>query len=679
VVSKLEAGRLPGGQTGLCFRMLANQGDHPFAALMELLRPYALQSGLKPEEIVKITNELEESPQSLSRHLRTIGERGTNGKAVVLFLDQLEEWFPKDEPTQRTPAQDFLSAVYQAAQEEVLWVLATIRSDQLHHCHNHPDMLELLREEGHYPLGTIEPFMLWDMIKKPARCAGLTITDQLVSTLIQEMMNNRGSLPLLAFVLQELYLNRSPKGELSEAVYQKLGGVSGAIAKHAATVEAKIQQQLGEKAGALWPTLFRSLVVVDADGLPSRRRPLRSELNPELAELLDVLIDERLLYSEGKESSTVSLSHEKLLEAWPSLQGYVTTNKKHLMDHTLLKVRAQKWKDLGKSWYRGLASGREDKDYQRAGVMLTPLTNDYLQVSRQFREVRKWLIVFLAFGSLCMVGYVSFDRWVQSQRHEGLETTEVAKFFLTRVGIGVGIDLLSPQLVTIKAGSTFTRGDDSGDGEEDGQPAHEVRFSKPFAIGKHEVTFREYDLFTWDTLREKEKLPDDSRWGRGQRPVIYVTWQEARDYATWLSEQTGQEYRLPTEAEWEYAARSGGKKEKWAGISKAAQLRDYAVYSDNSDHKTAKVGSKLPNGLRLYDMSGNVAEWVEDCWHKDYTDAPKDGAAWLESGGVDCNERVVRGGPWNAKPVFLRTSFRDRAIPDIRGDILGFRLAQDIP
>lgn len=164
---------------------------------------------------------------------------------------------------------------------------------------------------------------------------------------------------------------------------------------------------------------------------------------------MKVLIDERLLYSE-KEGGTVSLSHEKLLEAWPALQRYVTTNKKQLLDHTLLKVRAQQWETAGKSRLRGLASAREAKDFQRAEVTRTPMTDEYLQVSHQFRTWRNWIVGLLGFICTILGGYASLDQWVQAQGHEGLESGMVAKFLLTRVGHRVGIDLLSPRWFVLR-------------------------------------------------------------------------------------------------------------------------------------------------------------------------------------------------------------------------------------
>jgi formylglycine-generating enzyme required for sulfatase activity len=160
--------------------------------------------------------------------------------------------------------------------------------------------------------------------------------------------------------------------------------------------------------------------------------------------------------------------------------------------------------------------------------------------------------------------------------------------------------------------------------------------------------------------------------------VINVSWDDAKAYADWLSRQTGKRYRLPTESEWEYAAGSGAKQEVWAGISEESQLGEYAVFSKNSGNRTAEVGGKRPNGFGLYDMSGNVWEWVEDCWHDNYTDAPNDGSAWLEKQGGDCDVRVLRGGSWVNAAAKLRASFRDRYQAVNRSSLLGFRLAQDI-
>jgi formylglycine-generating enzyme required for sulfatase activity len=144
-----------------------------------------------------------------------------------------------------------------------------------------------------------------------------------------------------------------------------------------------------------------------------------------------------------------------------------------------------------------------------------------------------------------------------------------------------------------------------------------------------------------------------------------------------LSKQTGKRYRLPSEAEWEYAARSGGKDEVWAGTSDEKQLGEYAVVNKGQTEPVDERRRK-PNRLGLYDMSGNVWEWVEDCWHRNYEDAPADGRPWREENGGDCGQRVLRGGSWYNLPEYLRASYRTKYYAGNRGNDIGFRLAQDL-
>ena len=222
----------------------------------------------------------------------------------------------------------------------------------------------------------------------------------------------------------------------------------------------------------------------------------------------------------------------------------------------------------------------------------------------------------------------------------------------------------SLDLVKVPGGS-FQMGSDSGDIDE--KPVHRVNI-KAFKLMSKEVTFAQYDVYAKATGK---KLPHDRNWGRADRPVIFVNWQDAKDFAKWLSKQTGKDFRLPTEAEWEYACRSGGKDQKYCGGSNESSL---AWYKGNSGSATNKVGQKPPNGLGLYDMSGNVWEWTEDCWNGSYKDASMNGAAWLVG---DCSKRVLRGGAWSSDPNNLRSANRSKFDATYQGIDDGFRLVQD--
>ena len=232
-----------------------------------------------------------------------------------------------------------------------------------------------------------------------------------------------------------------------------------------------------------------------------------------------------------------------------------------------------------------------------------------------------------------------------------------------------------PEMIVVPAGS-FKMGDVQGGGDKEEVPMHTVTIQKPFSVGRYEVTFDEYDQFAKATNR---KPPNDEGWGRGRRPVINVSWEDANAYIKWLSEQTGKRYRLPTEAEWEYAARAGKETEYWWGNVLIKGMANCAGCGSQWDNKqTGPVGSFKPNSFGLYDTAGNVWEWVEDCYHENYNGAPEDGSAWKEAGGGNCGQRVVRGGSWNLTPELLRSSNRTGFTADSWSYSLGFRLAQDI-
>jgi hypothetical protein len=231
------------------------------------------------------------------------------------------------------------------------------------------------------------------------------------------------------------------------------------------------------------------------------------------------------------------------------------------------------------------------------------------------------------------------------------------------------IDKIAPRVdVVYPKSNTYQMG--SNDGYYDYEkPVHQITFDYDFAIAKYPVTFEEYDLYCEVTGAKK---PDDRGWGRGKRPVINVSWHDANDYCKWLSEQTGDNYRLPTEAEWEYACRAGTDT-KWSFGDDEKELEKYAWYDKNSNSKTHLVGEKKENPWGLYDMHGNVWEWCLDDWVDNYEDTPRDGKAYENKKLIN---KVQRGGSWDNSARYTRSAYRSVSSPSIRYVYVGFRVAK---
>jgi formylglycine-generating enzyme required for sulfatase activity len=225
-----------------------------------------------------------------------------------------------------------------------------------------------------------------------------------------------------------------------------------------------------------------------------------------------------------------------------------------------------------------------------------------------------------------------------------------------------------PEMVSVPAGS-FTMGAklDYAD------PAHRVTIATNFAIGRFEATFDE-----WGRCVDEggcKTRPDDRGWGRGQRPVINVSWLDAKAFAAWLTQKTGYKYRLPTEAEWEYAARAGTGTTYWWGADIGSGRANCQNCNTGQGRMTLPVGSFKPNAFGLYDTSGNVAEWVEDCWHDDYHAAPTDGSAWNQP---QCQLHVLRGGAFDSDATYVSSASRFRYDYDVPYSANGFRVVREL-
>ena len=233
-----------------------------------------------------------------------------------------------------------------------------------------------------------------------------------------------------------------------------------------------------------------------------------------------------------------------------------------------------------------------------------------------------------------------------------------------------------PQMVVVPAGA-FRMGCVSGQGcQDEEKPVHRVTIAAPFAVGVYEVTFAE-----WDTCVEAGGCggyrSDDAGWGRGRRPVVNVSWKDAQAYVAWLTRESGGQYRLLSEAEWEYVARAGSETAYHWGDKIGRNRADCDGCGSRWDNeRTAPVGSFRANAFGLHDVHGNVWEWVEDCRNVGYAGAPADGTAWEQG---SCHRRVVRGGSWVNFPWDLRSANRSGGTSGYRNSIIGFRVARSLP
>jgi formylglycine-generating enzyme required for sulfatase activity len=637
-------------------------GDNALMALAVQLAP-KVGKGVQPRELAA---ELTAHPDRLGDYVNLALHGRPDWAELLLFIDQFEELFTLVASRHQGP---FIALLVAAAKTPRVRLVATLRADFYEACLQWPELAELL-QAGHYPLAAPGPATLHEMVVGPAKRAGLAFEDGLVARILEDTGTEPGALALMACALAELY-DRRRNGTLTHAAYDSFDGVQGVIRKRAGATYEK----LDDGAKASFDRVFNALVEVDpASGTPTRKRARRSDFEklPAALKFIDAFTQARLLVCS---EDVVEVAHEKLFTAWKTLSDWIETHREQLKAGQDLEEAAQEWQAIGKPW-SGLASGARLKRYCQA-INPSGLAGRFLHASQRRLWIQRGLTGFSASLALAvLVGAV----WLYAN---GLTMKHGTSMLLAAVGL---YPVAEPEMVEIPAGE-FWMGSSDDDKEADNseKPRHKVTIVKPFAIGKYEVTFDEYDQFAYATGRP---LPADQGWGRGRRPVINVSWEDAVAYAEWLSKMTGKRYRLPSEAEWEYAVR-GGSETTWFWGDDLKQACQYANVADQSFRQagyageifdcddrhpeTAEVGSFKANGFGLYDMLGNVWEWVQDAWHNSYEGAPDDGSVWeVEKGG----SRVVRGGSWYSRPHGVRGAARYGELPRARHDNRGFRLAR---
>jgi formylglycine-generating enzyme required for sulfatase activity len=373
---------------------------------------------------------------------------------------------------------------------------------------------------------------------------------------------------------------------------------------------------------------------------------------------------------------------------WPTLTDWIKIDRHFHSWLRQLKPRIEEWhKDpdddgpllrgnpllAAEAWLanRGDELNEDERSFIKASIAQR---DESLRNMERHRRLARRFIEVVATSIILLMGLGGFHLWVVNNNRN-------ATWEMGWRGAQMHAWLLfhkppEPMMAYIPGGS-FKMGSPSNEGGAVEHPQHTVRLSG-FAISKYDITFEQYDLFAAATLRE---MPSDRGWGRGNRPVVNVSWEDANDYIKWLNQKTGKHYRLPSEAEWEYAARAGTTTTYWWGNERDKRDGDRPHCNGCSSKfdgvKTAPVGSFDPNPWNLYDMAGNVWQWTADCWHESYVHAPNDGQIWTDESGGTCDSRVVRGGSWTGNPLDRRAAERLNVGKSGTESDLGFRLARD--
>jgi formylglycine-generating enzyme required for sulfatase activity len=664
----------------LCFKP-GERGGNPFLAMA-----FAFKSalGITDQTEQELARALRVDPAVAQNNLTELLTRHPSATELLLVIDQFEELFTQSQADER---QDFLNLLDHIAGQPRVRVIVTLRADFYAQAVEASTLAKRLRRDrGTFPLEPPSMSAINQMIIRPAEAAGLELQDGLAQCLLDDAGEGPGAMALIAFTLHQLYQQNKDSGFLSIEAYEHFGGVQSAVQKRA---ESALQGLHIDLETAL-PLLFVNLVEVNEQGVATRRRAPQSRLTGDAKTAAEALTEARLLVTGKGENDqpTLEVAHETVLASWERLRQWIHDHAESLRARRDLERVAIEWDNSGRH-RSALRTGKLLQRYLSAAEPRTITADNYLEACKRHRmgiRTGLTLLGLLAISTFYILFHANKSQY---------PPTFAAKPLFVQWGLWPAP---RPVMMTIPAGE-FEMGDLSGAGQIDERPVHTVRFAKAFELGKYEVTFDEYDLFAAATGRDK---PADQGWGRGKRPVINVSWKDATAYAQWLSKRTGLNYRLPSEAEWEYAARATTKTLRYWSESSEEGKDAACTYGNVFDAKneprlkltytlswepfncadefpfTAPVGQFVANDWGLHDMLGNVWEWNQDCYTDTYEGAPADGTPWETAEDTDCSVGVLRGGSWINDPRGVRSANRYWVAPDSRGSDIGFRLARTL-
>jgi formylglycine-generating enzyme required for sulfatase activity len=616
---------------------------------------------------------------------------------LTLLVDQFEEvWSQCDSAAERKA---FIDALLHAASVKAgpVAVIITMRSDFLGQSQRHPELNALITRQA-VLIPALSAEGLRAAIAEPAQRAGYPLDEKVIGALLEETLGREAVLPLLQFALSGIWQGMAAGVDPRETL-NRLGGVGGALASEA----EKVYGQLNPDERAIARRAFTAMVQLGEGAEDTRRRvslrDISGQDSPErIRHVLERFADrERRLVTLGGDEPdkgdtadvVAEVTHEALFSHWGTLRQWLDDGREDIRLMRRLEPQVEAWFKSGKA--RGLLWRPPDlsllEDYhQRHAADMTPDQIRFLKASQaeiRREKSRGRLLVGGVIGALTLVAGASLGTasFFAFATRYGLDVAQASHALKIRYGLIPASPSctegapLSPDQVALPCmkpipSGNFTMG--SNDGSEDERPPHPVTFPRPFTMNETEVTFAQYDAFAEAVALTP---PPDNGWGRRERPVVNVSWRDAEEYAQWLGAVSGEDCALPTEAEWEYAARAGTTTAySWGDEIGENNANCAGCGSEWDGEQTAPVGSFDPNPWGLYDLHGNVFEWVRDCWHDDYLGAPNDGSAWLEDNGGDCGRRVLRDGSWLDSPDGLRAAARGYFNPGSRFGNIGFRV-----
>ncbi len=651
---------------------------------------------------------LSEALEAEGRKLREAA--GRPDATILISVDQAEELARADGDSGDALAGYLHTALNLTASR---WQLAfTTRTDSFAELQHHYRFQDLKGRV--YDLRAVPAFQFVRVIEEPAERYGVRVDPALVAAVIEDAPREN-ALPLLAFGLQRLWRQFAASGALTPDNYIRVGRLGRLIEDGA---ERALRGLSPDEDVALPPgpppksrldlaaaTFVPALTQLNEQRATIARIANWTSFTDEQRDLLALFVQWRLVVHKG-DPGTVEVAHEALFREWKRLERWLEPERARLEILRSLQADALTWNQNGRDVAflnhrsKRLVEASALQETERYRERLSALEFDYLAACgvANAAELRRARRVRAAIGALAVVLIAVVTGWMK-QDFVFEQWNWFAKVRPYRVANFDGHALsperertlrpgdhfrecgaICPEMVVVQAGEFWMGSPDGSNGPaEVGRapvegPRHQVRIARQFAVGKNEVRFDE-----WDECVKVGVCPanKDYDMGRGRKPVVGVSFDDAANYVRWLALMTGKQYRLLSESEWEYSERAGTETAYFWGPKFAEGNANCRRCGPkwNGKYETSPVEWYPANAFGLYDMAGNVWQWVEDCYQETYDGAPSDGRPWMNK---NCGNRVVRGGGWFYDPEELRSAARGNAPVSFQVNYIGFRVARTI-